>query len=74
MLGEDHLGDPGPANALLRLPQTPFREGIALYLHAPHLYPQNPAFSKLLPRLAGTLGLRNRLLLRRRTEESTVGD
>ena len=34
MLGEDHLGDPGPANALLGLPQTPFREGIARYLHA----------------------------------------
>jgi NADH dehydrogenase len=32
MLGEDNLGDPGPANALLGLPQTPFREGIAQYL------------------------------------------
>jgi NADH dehydrogenase len=37
MLGEDNLGDPAPANALLSLPQTPFRQGIARYLQSrPH--------------------------------------
>jgi NADH dehydrogenase len=37
MLGEDNLGDPAPANALLSLPQAPFRQGIAQYLQGrPH--------------------------------------
>jgi NADH dehydrogenase len=37
MLGEDNLGDPGPANGLFGLPQTPFPEGIAQYLQrSPH--------------------------------------
>jgi NADH dehydrogenase len=34
MLGEDNLGDPAPAIALLDLPQTHFRDGIAQYLRA----------------------------------------